>query len=292
MTESAVRYPRIGDLFELTKPRIVGLVLLTVAAGFYLASGQLQPSEAVKLLQALVGTALVAGGTNALNQLLERDVDALMARTRHRPLPQGRVSPRAAAAFAWTLGLGGIVYLGVEVNVLTAAIAALTLGTYVFLYTPLKRRTEAALLIGAVPGALPIVGGWTAAGGRIGAEAWVLFGIVFLWQLPHFLALAWLYREDYSRAGLRALGSGEGSGAFRQAALYTLALLPVSLLPAFLGLAGAAYFAGALLLSGWFAWVSGRAALRTCEQAAWQVFSVSIIYLPTLLALMVAERIA
>jgi protoheme IX farnesyltransferase len=289
---AAISILQPGDLLELTKPRIVGLVLLTVAAGFVMAVGLPGPAEAVLLLHTLIGTALVAGGTNALNQLFEREADALMTRTRRRPLPQGRLSPRAAATFAWALGGSGIFYLAVAVNGLTATVAALTLGSYVFLYTPLKRRSPLATLIGAVPGALPIVGGWTAGGGDLNIAAWTLFWIVFLWQLPHFMSLAWLYREDYARAGLKTLGASEdGVSTFRQAALYALALMPVSLIPALLHLAGAVYFAGAVLLSGWFAWVSARAALKLDERAARRVFSASVIYLPSLLALMVGERI-
>ncbi|GBD31924.1 Protoheme IX farnesyltransferase [bacterium HR33] len=292
MVTAAIATFRPGDFLELTKPRIVGLVLLTVAAGFVMAAGLPGPAEAVLLLNTLAGTALVAGGTNALNQVFERDVDALMARTRGRPLPQGRLSPETATAFAWALGLGGILYLAFAVNGITALLAALTLGSYVFLYTPLKRRSRVATLVGSVPGALPIVGGWTAGGGGLGIEAWALFWIVFLWQLPHFMSLAWLYRKDYARAGLKTLGASEdGPGTFRQAALYALALLPVSLIPALLHLAGAVYFAGAMLLSGWFVWVSGRAALRLDERAARRVFSASVLYLPALLALMVAGRV-
>ena len=209
----------------------------------------------------MLGTALVAAGTNALNQVAERDTDALMHRTGRRPLPTGRVSLGAAAGFAWTAGVLGVAYLAMFVNVLTAAIAAATLLSYVFLYTPLKRKTSLNTLVGCVPGALPILGGWAAAGGSLGVGAWVLFGILFLWQLPHFLALAWLYREDYGRAGLRMLSVGDRTGVttFRHAAVYALALLPVSLLPAVVGIAGAWYFAGAAILSSWFVWVGVRA---------------------------------
>lgn len=292
MTTATRTASRPGDFLELTKPRIVGLVLLTVAGGFVMAAGLPGPAEAVVLLHTLIGTALVAGGTNALNQLLERDVDALMARTRRRPLPEGRLTPEAAAAFGGTLGLGGILYLAAAVNGLTALLAASTLGSYVFVYTPLKRRTPAATLVGAVPGALPIVGGWTAGGGGLGIEAWALFWILFLWQLPHFMSLAWLYRKDYTRAGLKSMGAWEdGVATFRQAALYALALLPVSLIPALLDLAGAVYFVGALALSAWFAWISGCAALRLDEKAARRAFSASVVYLPLLLALMVVDRV-
>src|SRR5581483_7812979 len=172
------------DFLQLAKPRIVGLVIVTAAAGFYLAA----PAGVglALFLHLVVGTALVAAGTNALNQVAERDTDALMHRTARRPLPTGRVSLGAAAMFAWTAGVLGVAYLAVFVNILTAAIAAATLLSYVFLYTPLKRKTSLNTLVGCVPGALPILGGWAAAGGSLGVGAWVLFGILFLWQLPHF----------------------------------------------------------------------------------------------------------
>lgn len=285
-----------ADLLALTKPRIVAMVVVTVAAGFVLAlaaAAAAPPAAAAVLLgHTLLGTALVAAGTNALNQLFERDVDARMERTRQRPLPAGRLTVAAAAAFAWAAGVIGILYLAVSVNLLTAALAAATLGTYAFLYTPLKRRTSLATLVGAVPGALPIVGGWTAAGGSLSLEAWVLFAILFLWQLPHFLALAWIYREDYRRAGLQMLTvtDGDGGTTFRHAALYAAALIPVSLAPAVLQLTGPLYFAGALLLSGWFTWVAAGAALATSQRTARRLFLVSLVYLPALLTLMVLSR--
>jgi len=282
---------RAADLLELTKPRIVGLVVATAAAGFYLAA----PGgvDVTLFLNAMLGTTLVAAGTNALNQVAERDVDAIMRRTARRPLPTGRVGPADAAWFAWLLGASGIACLAALVNPLTALLAAATLGSYVFLYTPLKRRTTLATLVGGIPGALPIVGGWTAAGGTLGIEAWVLFWILFLWQLPHFLALAWLYREDYARAGLRMLSVGDADGlnTFRQAALYAVALLPVSLVPTLVGVTGPVYFFGAVVLSGWLVWV-GFAALR--ERGAPQarrLFLTSVWYLPALLGLMVADKV-
>ena len=210
----------------------------------------------------------MAGGTNAFNQLRERDVDARMLRTRGRPLPSGRVTPRAAGVFAAAISVAGVAYLAALVNLLTAGLAALTLVSYVGLYTPLKRRTSLNTLIGAVPGALPIVGGWTAAGGRLDAAALALFWIVFLWQLPHFLALAWIYREDYRRGGLAMLsvGDDDGSRTARMTLLYAAALLPVSLLPSLLGLTGALYFYGALALGVVYAAV-GAPLLREARRA-------------------------
>lgn len=282
---------RAADLLELTKPRIVGLVVATAAAGFYLAAPR--GVDVTLFLIAMVGTTLVAAGTNALNQVSERDVDALMRRTAQRPLPTGRVSPAGAAWFAWLLGASGIACLGMLVNPLTGVLAAATLGSYVFLYTPLKRRTTLATLIGGIPGALPIVGGWTAAGGTLGIEAWVLFWIMFLWQLPHFLALAWLYREDYTRAGLKMLSVGDtdGSNTFRQAALYAVALLPVSLVPTLIGVTGPIYFFGAAALSGWLVWIATNAMWKRGVPQARRLFLTSVWYLPALLGLMVADKV-
>jgi len=245
------------------------------------------------LAHTLIGTALVAAGTNAWNQVRERDVDALMTRTRRRPLPSGRLTPRAAAWFASAIAVGGVAYLLATVNPLTAGLAALTFVSYVCLYTPLKRTTSLNTLIGAVPGALPIVGGWTAAGGSLGAAVAALFWILFLWQLPHFLALAWLYREDYRAGGLKMLGvddeSGRGTG--RMVVLYALALLPISLLPTLLGVTGSTYFYGALGL-GLLYTAAGAALLAAATPArAWRVFFVSIVYLPALLTLMVLDKV-
>lgn len=290
MVAIAVPRPLAGDLLELTKPRIVVLVMVTVGAGFWLA----QPSaaHAFALFHLFLGTALVAAGTNALNQVWERDVDARMARTRGRPLPAGRLTPAQANAFAWSAGLGGIAYLWLTVNGWTAGLAAVTLASYVFLYTPLKRRTTLATLVGAVPGALPIVGGWTAAQGAPDARAWVLFWIVFLWQLPHFLALAWLFREDYARAGLRMLSVDDPSGrmTFRYAALYAAALVPASLAPSAFGIAGSLYFACALACSALFLAAAVYAAVRVSSTNARLLFRASLVYLPAILVLMSANR--
>ena len=279
-------------LLELTKPRITQLVLLTAAAGFYL--GAKDRVDLLLLANTLIGTALVAGGTNAWNQIRERDVDARMARTRRRPLPSGRLSPSAAMWFATAITVGGVVYVALTVNLLTAALAALTFASYVLLYTPLKRRTSLNTLVGAVPGALPIVGGWTAAGGSLGVAVVALFWILFLWQLPHFLALAWLYREDYRAGGLRMLSvtDEDGKDTGRMALLYAMALLPISLLPTLLGVTGAWYFFGALALGiGYLAAGTGLL-LGATPARAWRLFFVSILYLPALLTLMVLDKVA
>jgi protoheme IX farnesyltransferase len=246
------------------------------------------------LAHTLLGTALVAGGTNALNQLSERDVDARMRRTRRRPLPTGRLTPRAAALFAAGISVAGVAYLALTVNMLTAALAALTLVSYVFLYTPLKRKTSLNTLIGAVPGALPIVGGWTAAGGRLDVAAAALFGILFLWQLPHFLALAWIYREDYRAGGLVMLGTIDSRGRLTAllSLFFALALVPVSLVPSVIGVTGWVYFAGALVLGLLYTLASASLTLATTDGRARRLFATSIIYLPVLLTLMVVDRLA
>jgi len=287
--ESPAR-PRAADFFALTKPRIVLLVVLTAAVGFYVAA----PVEVSTLLfvHLLVGTALVAGGSSALNQVAESDSDALMRRTAGRPIPAGRLGRRASAAFAGVLGLAGTVYLLVFVNALTALLAALTLASYVLLYTPLKRRTTLNTLIGAVPGALPILGGWAATGTRLDLAAWSLFAIMFLWQLPHFLALAWLYRDDYGRAGLRMLSVGDQDGrqTFGQGLLYAAALLPVSLVPTLVGLTRSVYFVSALLFGTWYALTALRAARAPSMTAARRLFLVSIAYLPGLLGSLALDK--
>jgi heme o synthase len=282
---------RLGAFLELTKPRITQLVLLTVASGFYLGS---RAAVQLSLLgHTLVGVALVAAGTNAFNQWRERDVDARMRRTQGRPLPSGRLTPRQAARFAAVISVAGVAYLALVVNALTAALAALTLATYVLLYTPLKRKTTLNTLIGAVPGALPVVGGWTAAGGALGLAVAVLFWIVFLWQLPHFLALAWIYREDYRRGGLAMLTvrDADGRRTAQMALVCTVALLPVSLLPTLVGVTGVLYSLGALVLGLMYVGASVAMAWAATTAHARRLFLVSITYLPALLALMVLDKI-
>lgn len=266
------------------------MVVVTAAAGYYLGSrGAFDLSG---FLNTLLGTALVAAGSSALNQLREREIDARMDRTRGRPLPSGRVTPRAAALFSWTAAALGVGYLAWQVNLLTAVLALLTLVSYVFLYTPLKRRTSLNTLVGAVPGALPVVGGWTAAGGRIDGVVLCLFWILFLWQLPHFLSLAWLYREDYRRGGFEMLSLDDASGRStgRMAFLYACTLLPVSLLPTLLTLTGTAYFFGALVLGIGYAGMSLLLMREPSEPSARRLFFTSITYLPLLLALMVIDK--
>ena len=279
-----------SDLLELVKPRIVLMVMVTVAAGFWMASPS--TTGVLAVFHLLLGTAMVAAGTNALNQVAEWDVDRLMRRTRRRPIPSGRLKRSAAQTFAWLVGAGGVGYLAAFVGLLVSALAAMTLASYVFVYTPLKRHTSLSTLIGAVPGALPIAGGWAAATGNLDLGAWVLFWILFLWQLPHFLALGWLYREDYARADLKLLSRDDPSGrrTFGYATVYAAALLPVSLLPAMLGITGTPYFVGALLLSGAFLIVNAGAARNSTPLNARRAFRMSLAYLPALLVLMVTSK--
>ena len=282
---------RLADFIALTKPRLNLLVLVTAVAGLYLASPEGVPASI--LLHTILGTALVAGGAAAFNQVWERETDALMKRTRARPIPSGRLGRTEGLVFASAFSTAGIVDLAIAVNLLCAGVAALTLLTYVVIYTPLKRRTSLATLIGAVPGALPPVIGWTAATESLSLAPLVLFGIVFLWQMPHFLAIAWLYRDEYAAAGIPLLPVLEPDGrrTGRQALLYAAALWPVSLMPTLLGLAGGAYIAVATLLGGGLIVLSARFARDRSTPAARRLFLFSIIYLPLLWGALVADRL-
>jgi len=280
----------VKPILELSKPRITQLVVLTTAAGYYLASRG--PFRLGVFAATLAGTALVAAGTNAFNMIRERDIDAHMRRTKNRPLPAGRVSTRAAFVFAAATAAAGLGMLATLVNLTTAVLAALTLVSYVWFYTSLKTRSTLNTLVGAVPGALPVLGGWTAAGGALSPPAFALFWTLFLWQLPHFLALAWVYRDDYRTAELRMLSVEDVSGrrTARMALLYAVALVPVSLLPTLLGITGSVYFWGALLLG--LAYVTaGVLMLVDVNRRAWAVFIVSIVYLPMLLTIAVLDKV-
>ena len=285
-----VRRGAPGDYLTLTKPRITALVLASAAAGFLLGATSF---DLILFAHTMVGVGLVAAGTSAMNQVLERDVDALMRRTRARPLPAGRLDARPAAFFSGALAAGGIAWLALAVNPITAVLAAATFLSYDFIYTPLKRVHSLSTVVGAVPGALPILGGWTAATGELGPGGWALFGILFVWQLPHFLALAWLLREDYGAAGLRMLSVGdpEGRETRRQAVLYALTLIPVSLMPSVLGLTGPIYFAAALVLGGGFLWTALRFGREATAERARRLFRASIVYLPLLMAILVMDKV-
>ena len=282
---------RTADFVTLTKPRLNFLVLFTTLAGMYIAAPEGVPLA--RLVHALVGTALVAGGAAALNQAWEHETDGLMRRTRLRPIPGGRLRVADGAWFGTLLSAAGLIELTWKVNPLAAAVAAATLVSYVFVYTPLKRRTSLSTLVGAVPGALPPVIGWAAATGTISMPAIVLFGIVFLWQMPHFLAIAWLYRDDYRDAGLPLLPVTEPDGrrTGQQALVYAAALWPVSLLPAVVHIAGAPYSLVATVLGFGLIALSARFARHRTTRAARRLFLYSIIYLPLLWGALVADRV-
>jgi protoheme IX farnesyltransferase len=282
---------RVRAFTELTKPGITRMVVLTAAAGFYLASAG--PLDVALFLHTLVGTALVASAAGALNQWVERDADGRMRRTARRPLPSGRVSITEALIFAGAIASIGLAQLLSFVNATTALIVALSLVSYVFVYTPLKRRTWLATVVGAVPGALPILAGWAGAGTPLDARAWALFGILFLWQMPHFYALAWVYRDDYVRGGFRMLTAFDPSGSrtVRQVLLYTAALLAVSVLPYTFGVAGNGYLWGALALGAAFLALGGALARERTDNRAWKLFFGSIVYLPALLVLLVIFKV-
>jgi protoheme IX farnesyltransferase len=282
---------RLGDFFELTKPRIVLMVLVTAFVGFYVGSEKVP--DYLRLLQMLLGTALAAGGTLTLNQFLERDTDAVMERTRHRPLPDGRVQPREAAWFGAAITIAGLVYLALAVNVASAWVTAVVTLSYLLFYTPLKRRSSLCMLVGAVPGALPPVIGWVAARGELQVDAWVLFAIMFLWQVPHTLAIARLYREDFAKAGIQFLPviEPDGSSTHRQIISHCTALLAVSLLPTLLGIAGAVYFAVAFVLGVGFLASGIRLAMESTIHGARRLLFASLIYLPVLLLVMALDRV-
>jgi len=280
-----------SDLLALTKPRVVVMILVTTLVGYYV--GLTGAPDYVRMLHLIVGTLLAAGGTLALNQYSERQVDALMERTRMRPLPDGRLQPLEALLFGTGITVLGIAYLAAFVGALSAAVTATTAVLYLFAYTPLKVRTALCTIVGAVPGALPPVTGWVAARDDLSLGAWVLFGILFLWQLPHTLAIARLYRDDYARAGVRVLPvvDVDGSTTERQIVTACLALLAVSLLPTLIGLTGGVYFTGALLLGLTFAVLGGWQALAPSTVSARRVLYASLLYLPALLALLAFDKI-
>lgn len=281
---------RASDYVALAKPRLNGLVVASALAGYVLAGGD--TSDVVRVICTVAGTALVAGGASAFNQLLERESDALMRRTRTRPLPDGRLQPSDALVFGTALSATGLAILAVAVNGLSAVVALATLASYAVVYTPLKRRTSFATVIGAIPGALPPAIGWAAGRGDLSQGAWVLFGIVFLWQLPHFLAIAWIYREDYARAGLPMLPviEPDGRSTARQSVAYAAALLPLALAPTLVGMAGTVYFAGAFAMTLALLALAVFFALDRSTRTARRLFYGSIIYLPLLWILMIADR--
>jgi heme o synthase len=286
-------FSTVSDYWALTKPEVNFLILITTFAGFYLASTS--GSENFHPLLAfytLLGTLLIAGGTATLNQVLEYSFDRQMRRTARRPVAAGRIRRSHAFVFGVSLALAGAAYLRVEVNSLACLLAIITLATYLFLYTPLKRVTPLCILVGAFPGAMPPLIGWAAAHGRLDPEAWVLYGIVFLWQFPHFMAIAWMYREDYARAGYLVLPLNEQRDRYVmwQSFVASLVLLAVSLVPAIYEKSSLVYFAGALMIGTIFSYYSARLALRKSNGSARQLLIASILYLPAIFALMMLDR--
>jgi protoheme IX farnesyltransferase len=281
----------LADYVALTKPRLNLLVVATSAAGYYL--GAPSGPAAIPMTVAVLGTALVAGGAAVLNQLYERDTDAMMRRTRLRPLPDGRVAPADARAFGFALSAIGLILLAARANLLAAALALATLAIYLVVYTPMKRRTPVATLVGAVPGALPPLIGWTASHGSVSAGGAALFAIVFLWQIPHFMAIAWLYRDDYGNAGFPMLPviEPEGRRAGRQAVIYAAALVPVTLVPAIVGVSGLIYAAVALVMGIALLWLAIRFATTRSDRSARALFFGSIVYLPLLWIAMILNRV-
>jgi len=282
---------RLADFKELTKPGITLMVVLTAGLGFLLA--EQEGISFLLLVHTLLGTALVSAGASALNQVVERETDALMRRTAQRPLPAGRMDPDVALLFGVALGVAGLAELALGVNLLTALLGAVALAGYVFVYTPLKRVSSLATIIGAIPGAIPPMMGWSAVRNEIDLAAWVLFGILFFWQMPHFLAIAWLCRDDYREAGFPMLtvSDPEGLRTARQVLLYGAVLVPVSLMPSLLGLMGSVYFVGALALGiTYLGFGIGFARSRTTPGARWLMLA-SILYFPAVLLVMLLDRV-
>jgi heme o synthase len=282
---------RVADYIELTKPRVVLMVLVTTLVGYYLASWG--TPDLVLLTHTLLGTALAAGGTLALNQYMERDLDGRMERTRRRPLPEGRLHATEALALGMALLIGGLAYLGLRVNLLCAEVTTVIAVSYLLVYTPLKRVTSLCSVAGAVPGALPPVAGWAAAAGVLGPEPWVLFAIMFLWQIPHTLAIGRMYRDDYARAGIVVLPviDRDGTSTATHAVTNCLALVPVALLPTLLGMAGPIYFTVSLVLGAGFLWYAVALARTQSTPAARRLLLASLVYLPVLLAAMALDKL-
>ena len=290
---------RLNDFYELTKPRLNFLVLITTVVGFYMASGPERPDGLPTLqhwllmLHTAIGTALCAAGSGVLNQVAEIRYDRLMPRTRHRPLPSGRVGAKEAAIYGAFLGIAGVTYLALRVNLLTASLGLATIVGYLWVYTPMKRWSTLNTVIGAIPGAIPPVMGWTAARNSISPEAATLFRILFFWQMPHFLAIAILYRNDYAAGGFKMLPvvDEDLSVTGRQILMYSAALIPVSLMPTLLGMTGRVYFLLAMALGLLFLAAGVTAAATRTRADARKLFFASIIYLPLLLAAMMADKL-
>ena len=279
----------LADYLELTKPSVTSLILMSTLVGFYMG---IQGSWSFLLLvHALAGTGLIAAGAATMNHYLEIDSDAKMRRTQERPLPAGRLVPARALVFGLVLAAAGSIYLGLAVNLLTSLLGLLTWASYLFLYTPLKRKTYLCTLIGAFPGAFPILMGWTAARGSLDAGGLVLCAMLFLWQFPHFFAIAWMYREDYERGGIVMLPVFDQPATVRQVLVFTVALLPVSLAPVALGMAGGWYLAGAVLLGAYFLYAGIQLARKRTAWEARRLLKASIVYLPLIYILLMLDKV-
>ena len=299
MKATAMTDPKLGSLLkglvadyaELVKARLTFLVLLSTLVGFVM--GARGGIDVGLMIHTLFATALVAAGAASLNQWLEREADAKMQRTRDRPLPSGRMQPQEAVVFGTAVSLIGIIYLAVSVNALASLIAFVTLASYLFIYTPLKRLTWLNTVIGAVPGALPPLIGWVGARGELSADGWVLFAILFFWQMPHFFAIAWIYRDDYKAGGFAMLPvvDPDGASTGRLSVFHAMTLVPISLMPGILGMAGVGYFLSALALSCAYLGFALQFNRRKTNRDAWWLFGASIAYLPVLLSLMVFDKL-
>jgi heme o synthase len=285
------RHSRLSDFSQLIKTRLTFLVLVTTGVGFYL--GATGPISIVRLINVLLGAAFAAAGASALNQWWERDLDAVMQRTRTRPVPAGRMRPASALLLGCILAVGGIVYLAVTTNRLATVLTAATVVIYIFAYTPLKRVTTGNTLVGAIPGALPPLIGWAAARGSLDLGAWTLFAIVFIWQMPHFFAIAWLCRHDYERAGFQMLSSDDETGirSASQAVLFCMLLLLIAVIPSFIGMANSIYLLIEIILTGLFTAIAMRFHRLASIRSARLLFFSSIIYLPLLLAALMLTKL-
>ena len=286
----------MGAYLELTKPRITWLILMSAGIGYFFGA---RTSDAVSwhwivLLHTIIGTGLIASGTAALNQWMERNADAKMRRTQGRPLPSGRLTAPKALLFGVTVSLAGFAELALAVNLLAAMLGLLTLSLYLFVYTPLKQHSPHSTTLGAIPGAMPPLIGYAAASGTLNADAMILFAILFLWQFPHFYAIAWMSREDYERAGIQMLPVVEpdGESTARQIFLYSLVLLPISLIPSLFAMTGNLYLAGALAVGSYYLYSSTRVRFHRTRQQARRVLLASIVYLPVLYGLMLIDHVA
>jgi protoheme IX farnesyltransferase len=280
------------EYLELTKPRITWLILMSTGVGYFFGLDRSAPLNWALLIHTIVGTALIASGTAALNQWWERDSDKLMRRTASRPLPMGLMTARRALWFGIALAVAGAAELWIWVNPLASILGIFTLAAYLFVYTPMKSRTHLSTVVGALPGAVPPLMGYAASSGILTREAWSLFFILFIWQFPHFLAIAWMYREDYARAGIRMLPVVEpdGQSTSRQIILYASTLIPISLFPFLFGMSGKIYLVGALVLGFWFLYTGVRVAFDRTNVRARHVLLASVIYLPMIYGLMVFDR--